>query len=105
MLSTYPGHKFTYTVKHLSGQSSYREGDHGPVKGKIVLRKGKLSAEPDGSYVIGEFQPEGGAPLPIAVRLEGTSEPPASSAPNLSFGPVMERTLGLGGGLTWTDCA
>ena len=92
-LSTYPGHKFTYTVTHLSGQSSYREGDHGLVKGQIVLRKGKLPAEPDGSYFIGDFQPEGGAPLPIAVRLERTSAPPASSATKLSFGPVMERVV------------
>ena len=68
-LSTYPRNKFTYTVKHYFGPVSYPDGDHGMVKGQIVLRKGKLSAEPDGSYVIGEFQPDSGEPLPISVRL------------------------------------
>jgi hypothetical protein len=86
-LSTYPRNKFTYTVKHYFGPVSYNEGDHGMVKGQIVLRKGKLSAEPDGSYVIGEFQPDGGTPLPITVKLEVTklARPLAAAASGTAF--------------------
>jgi len=45
-------------------------------RGQIVLREGALTAEPDGAYVIGEFRPQGGAPLPIKVALERTGRMP-----------------------------
>jgi len=45
------------------GQTSLRQG-------WIVFREGTPSPEPDGSYVIGEFRPQTGAPLPITARLE-----------------------------------
>jgi hypothetical protein len=63
----------------------YREGDDGDVTGEIVLREGTLTPEPDGSYVIGEFRPETGVPLPplpIVVRLAPADESPqAGKAP------------------------
>jgi hypothetical protein len=40
---------------------------------RIVFREGTVTAEPDGSFVIGEFRPETGAPLPIKVCLEKVS--------------------------------
>jgi len=42
----------------------------GKKPGRFVLREGALRPEPDGSYILGEFQPEGGKPWPITVRLE-----------------------------------
>jgi len=98
-LSTYSRNKFTYTVKHHFGPVSYGDGDHGMVKGQIVLRKGRLSAEPDGSYVIGEFQTEGGTSLPITVKLEmtkpaqPTATAPAGIAVTYSTSPVARGEL------------
>jgi hypothetical protein len=61
------------------------------MHGKIVFHPGAPAPEVDGSYVIGEFQPEnGGAPLPIAVRLE---YPASTNQP--SFGPVIERQVNM----------
>ncbi|MFA6564959.1 MAG: protein kinase [Verrucomicrobiia bacterium] len=42
-------------------------------RGRIVFREGTLAREPDGSYVIGEFRPDSGAPVPVTVRLEKPS--------------------------------
>jgi serine/threonine protein kinase len=51
--------------------SRYRlDGPPGPILGKIAFHPGARAPEADGSYVIGEFRPDEGEPLPIAVRLE-----------------------------------
>jgi hypothetical protein len=42
-------------------------------RGQLVFREGTPSPEADGSYVIGEFRPDNGTPLPITVRLETPS--------------------------------
>ena len=97
------------------------DGPPGPMIGKIVFHPGTPAPEADGSYIIGEFRPETGVPLPIAVRLI-KDEPPqtntsgtvsgvpaanetqanvaqtlSNSAPaaaqNLTFGPVVERVV------------
>jgi len=46
------------------------DGPPGSMLGKVVFYPGTPTRETDGSYVIGEFRPDNGEPLPIAVRLE-----------------------------------
>lgn len=46
------------------------EGPTGTMRGKLVLNPGTPAADSDGAYVIGEFLPENGKPVPIAVKLE-----------------------------------
>ena len=85
---------FDWVVKASYGNITYRlDSKAGSMTGRIVFRPGTPAPEANGSYVIGEFQQASGPPLPIAVRLERTSKQPASPAPNLSFGPVIERIL------------
>ncbi len=64
-------HGVNWVVKLRHGPNwSYRlDGPFGSMLGKIVFQAGTPAPEADGSYVIGEFQPETGAPLPIAARL------------------------------------
>jgi predicted Ser/Thr protein kinase len=88
------GRGFNCTVKDSRGNSLLKADNNsiGPMttqRGRIVFRDGTLSPEPDGSYVIGEFQPETGAALLITVRLEMK----ASKESPLSFGPIMERLI------------
>ena len=66
------GQGANWTVKTRRGvRTSYRlDGPPGPMLGKIVFHSGTPAPEADGSYVIGEFRPDKGEPLPIAVRLE-----------------------------------
>ena len=48
-------------------------GQLGPMQsqpGQIIFRESPLKPEPDGSFVVAEYRPETGPPLPIAVRLE-----------------------------------
>ena len=45
----------------------------------------EAAVEPDGSYVIGEFKPDNGKPLPISVKLEKT-EPAPSTTPDKGVG-------------------
>jgi hypothetical protein len=62
--------------------------------GKIVFHPGTPVPEADGSYVIGEFRPDKGDPLPIAVRLETQKAPtkPQNQSPIRSQGlPVSAR--------------
>jgi multidrug resistance efflux pump len=61
--------------------------------GKIVFHPGTPAPEADGSYVIGEFKPDNGVPLPIAVRLvKGLS--PSVRAPQTKAGaPASEARL------------
>jgi len=50
------------------------------VLGQIAFPPGAAAAEPDGSYVLGEFKPENGQPLPIAVKLEKSELAPSTPA-------------------------
>lgn len=50
------------------------DGPPGPMLGKIAFHPGTPAPEADGSYVIGEFGPDKGEPLPIAVRLENEKQ-------------------------------
>jgi hypothetical protein len=56
------------------------DGPPGPLLGKIIFHPGTPAPETDGSYVIGEFWPEDGEPLPIAVRLENDKQANAFSS-------------------------
>ncbi len=82
------GHRANWVIKTRHGiHASYRlDGPLGPMLGKIVFHPGTPAPEADGSYVIGEFRPEKGEPLPIAVRLERDSDktvaPPTPSSPS-----------------------
>ena len=113
-------HGANWVIKSRRGiYWSYRlDGPAGPMLGKIVFHPGTPAPAADGSYVIGEFrrdteaeaaakkaddsrvfgefQPGGGQPIPIAVRLVKSSKPTAATpaaAQKLSFGPVIEHVV------------
>ncbi len=46
------------------------DGPPGSMNGKVAFHAGTPTRETDGSYVIGEFRPDSGEPLPIAARLD-----------------------------------
>ncbi len=71
-----------WTVKNRHGiHWDYRlDGPPGPMLGKIVFHPGAAAPEADGSQVIGEFRPDKGEPLPIAVRFEKAKPTPPPSA-------------------------
>ncbi len=48
------------------------DGPSGVMVGKVVFHPGTPAPDKDGAHVIGEFRPESGEPIPIAVRLERT---------------------------------
>ena len=65
------------------------------ARARIVFRKGTLSPEPDGSFIVGEVRSETGPPLPITVRVKkrGASPPAKAAIPpkrlpaSAGFGP------------------
>ncbi|MGD9747251.1 MAG: protein kinase [Verrucomicrobiales bacterium] len=67
----------TWVMKPRHGiHSNYRlDGPPGPMLGRIAFHPGTLAPDADGSYVIGEFRPDKGEPLPIAVRVEKDKRP------------------------------
>lgn len=89
------GQGANWTVKTRRGvRMSYRlDGPLGPMLGKIAFSPGMPTPEADGSYVIAEFRPEKGEPLPITVRLENdktkTAAPP-SQPPSTRHPTVLE---------------
>lgn len=117
------GQGANWIVKARHGiRVSYRlDGPHGPMLGKIVFRPGTPAPEADGSYVIGEFRPEKGQTLPIAVQLEALSglhftteaptatpvDPagsrPSETNPAPAAPPVVETTGGIGISVTVKD--
>jgi hypothetical protein len=80
-----------WTIKSRRGlHARHRlDGPPGKMLGKIVFHPGTPSPGSDGSYIIGEFLPDEGEPLPIAVKLEKT-EPTPSPAPHKS-GTAQDR--------------
>ncbi|MFZ4768440.1 MAG: serine/threonine-protein kinase, partial [Roseimicrobium sp.] len=46
------------------------DGPPGPTQGRVAFHPGTPAPDADGWYVIGEFQSDTGAPLPIAVKVE-----------------------------------
>jgi hypothetical protein len=63
---------------------NYRlDGPPGPMVGKLVFRPGSALSDAGGSCVIGEFQPDTGEPLPIAVKfVPDLATPPGAGATN-----------------------
>ncbi len=93
------GRSVSWVVKSRHGiHAFYRlDGPPGPMLGKIVFHPGTPVPEADGSYVIGEFKPETGQSLPIAVRLEKeskqtTSRAETKSLPRLQFRLVADAS-------------
>jgi predicted Ser/Thr protein kinase len=90
-----------WVVKPRHGiQWGYRlDGPPGSMIGKIAFRQGLLAPEGDGSYVIGEFRPHGGAPLPIGVNLEKAESSPAdqrvADSPTVETGNSAAETTTL----------
>jgi len=81
------GGGFDYVVRNSSGKTidsgqGNKVGLMTKQPGRIVFREGAPAPEADGSYVIGAFQPDGGAPLPITVKLEidKPAQPPGTAA-------------------------
>src|ERR1035441_1968164 len=73
---------WVFKTRHGTYWDYYKlDGPAGPMVGKLVFHSGKPAPEADGSYVIGEFRPETGAPLPIAVRLVADKPAQRSAAP------------------------
>jgi len=58
------------------------DGPAGPMVGKLVFHPGTPAPEADGSYVIGEFRPATGAPLPITVGLEKAGSSQGGALPS-----------------------
>jgi hypothetical protein len=74
----------------------------GVPQGRFVPREGTLSAEPDGSYILGESRPDGHLPWPVSVRLEraGQGTQPASApaaAPAITHLVVDHRKAAIEG--------
>lgn len=67
-----PGVRWSITPRRGIRWTYRLEDTTGEMPGKLVFHPGTPAAEPDGVYVIGEFQPDVGQPqpIPIAVRLE-----------------------------------
>jgi tRNA A-37 threonylcarbamoyl transferase component Bud32 len=70
------------------------DGPPGPMLGKIVFHSGTAALEPDGSYVIGEFKPDNGEPLPISVKLEKTEPAPSKKASVVAEGEPAPASNG-----------
>jgi tRNA A-37 threonylcarbamoyl transferase component Bud32 len=87
-------HAANWVVKTRRGiHWSYKlDGPPGPMLGKIVFHPGTPAPEADGSYVIGEFRPDNGEPLPIAVRLETQQAP---TKPQTNSAPVDSREAAI----------
>ncbi|MCC6884431.1 MAG: hypothetical protein IT576_19890 [Verrucomicrobiales bacterium] len=64
------GARWNIKTRHGTVARYRVDGPAGPLLGKIVFKPGTPAAEADGAYVIGEFRPDAGAPLPIAVKIE-----------------------------------
>lgn len=59
---------------------NYRlDGPPGPMVGKLVFHPGTARPDAEGLCVIGAFQPDTGAPLPLAVHL--VADPPSQPRP------------------------
>jgi serine/threonine protein kinase len=84
-----------WVIKSRHGiYSNYRlDGPPGPMLGKIVFHPGTPAPAADGAYVIGEFQPDDGVPLPIAVRLEKDPSPSVRVPETKSGPPASEARL------------
>jgi hypothetical protein len=89
------GHGANWVVKGRNGiYAFYRlDGPPGPMLGKIVFHPGRPAPEADGSYVIGEFKPETGVALPIAVRLVRDSKPSASPAATAAVPSLVSKSI------------
>lgn len=79
--------EFQRQVLDLGGgvrSEAWRTAMEAPVepRGKIVLHEGVRAREVDGAFVLGEFRPDEGEPIPITVKLvrEGTSGPQRGAA-------------------------
>ncbi|HPA19920.1 MAG TPA: protein kinase [Verrucomicrobiae bacterium] len=83
-------------IKDSRGHALFTvDGKTGPMteqqRGRIVFRKGTLVRQPDGSYIVGEFQPESGAPVAIVIRLESVGESAAAKKAPLEVLRVQLR--------------
>ena len=68
--SPWLGRGANWIIRSAHGAIGYNlETPTGTVKGEIVFHPGKPVPETEGSYVIAEFHPDEGQPLPIAVKL------------------------------------
>ena len=70
------GVRWNITARHGTFARYRLEGPPGSLVGKVVFHPGKSALEADGSYVIGEFRPDKGESLPIAVRLDRAKPAP-----------------------------
>jgi serine/threonine protein kinase len=69
-----PGVRWSISPRRGIRWTYQLDGPTGPLSGKLAFHPGTPTAGSDGAYVIGEFRPEQGQPVPVAVRLE-TSNP------------------------------
>lgn len=65
-----PGVRWSITPRRGIRWTYQLEGPTGTIPGKLVLNPGTPAADSDGAYAIGEFQPENGSSVPIALRVE-----------------------------------
>lgn len=65
-----PGARWNITPRRGIRWTYQLEGPGGIMPGKLAFHPGTPAADSEGVHVIGEFRPENGPPVPIAVRLE-----------------------------------
>ncbi|HCN78958.1 MAG TPA: hypothetical protein DIT13_17415 [Verrucomicrobiales bacterium] len=65
-----PGVRWSITPRRDIRWTYQLDGPTGIMPGKLAFHPGAPAADSEGAYVIGEFRPEKGVPVPIAVRLE-----------------------------------
>ncbi|HCN28193.1 MAG TPA: hypothetical protein DIT64_05330, partial [Verrucomicrobiales bacterium] len=65
-----PGVRWSITPRRDIRWTYQLDGPTGIMPGKLAFHPGAPAADSEGAYVIGEFRPENGVPVPIAVRLE-----------------------------------
>jgi len=87
------GANWVIKSRHGTYSDYILDGPPGPMHGKIVFHPGTPAPEADGSYVIGEFQPENGKPLPIAVRLVRNESSGVRAPQTKADAPTSEAML------------
>ena len=108
------GTKRTGTGVSLSGTISNRElaPSHPFVEGRVVFRQGARPLEPNGSYLVADFHPKEGPPVPVFVHLRAANQPSPSApeapadllpqSPQIRFLAWQDENPGWNDWAAWT---
>lgn len=70
-----PGARWSIIPRRGIRWTYHLEGPTGIMPGRLAFHPGTPAADSEGAHVIGEFRPENGPPIPIAVRMEVSAPP------------------------------